>query len=113
VSITLADRAQTILDALDSGCDREEVRRDVEALLSACYSREPRRSFALVSAPHISYSKNSVSRPDQADPAAWTPLPDGAWRSPRGRIYTHPRIVLPLVARRMKLGLPIAAEEPS
>jgi hypothetical protein len=46
------------------------------------------------------------SRPDQHDPAAWTPLSSGRWRSPSGREYRPDTDVVRRVkARRRELGI--------
>lgn len=62
-----------------------------------------------VTSEQISYGRRRAVRPDQAHPGHWTPLADGAWQSPAGRRYTSERIVGPLVAARIRLGLPITA----
>jgi hypothetical protein len=46
-------------------------------------------------------------RPDLHDPASWTKLPDGSWRSPGG--FTHrsgSQMVRRVVRRRTEAGLP-------
>jgi hypothetical protein len=60
--------------------------------------------------PRIGWHKESQVRPDTHDPAAWTPLPDGRWRSPTGRHYRGTTaMVASVVARRQQLGLPVSA----
>jgi hypothetical protein len=87
-------------------CSVAEVRDELEARERRFYAQFP-------PAPSASYSKRSIVRPDQADPAAWTPMPDGSWRSPRGRRYTAERLIRPLIERRAALGLPTTAGDAS
>lgn len=60
---------------------------------------------------NTSYSRGRVVRPDQSNPADWTPLPDGRWRSPGGKTYRSPKILRPLIERRARLGLPTTHEQ--
>lgn len=60
----------------------------------------------------VSYSSRSPVRPDQANPGAWSPLQDGRWRSPSGRIYrADTRYVRGVIVARAKLGLSISWTE--
>lgn len=44
------------------------------------------------------------------DPARWTPLPDGSWRSPTLRVYgPQTQHVRRVIAKRQELGLPVSA----
>lgn len=46
-------------------------------------------------------------RPDVHDPGAWTPQPDGRWKSPGGRCYpADTALVASVIARREAAGLP-------
>jgi hypothetical protein len=48
--------------------------------------------------------------PDPWHPSLWTPLPDGTWRSPKGRIYrANSQIVGRVIRTRRELGLPVVA----
>ncbi|MEV1294465.1 hypothetical protein [Pseudonocardia sp. NPDC049635] len=58
-----------------------------------------------------SYGRGRVVRPDQSNPADWSPLPDGRWRSPGGKTYRSPKILGPLLRRRAQLGLPTTYEQ--
>lgn len=59
------------------------------------------------------YGRGRAVRPDQADPADWTPNRDGTWRSPAGRTFRSATVIGPLVKRRKALGLSTSyAEEP-
>lgn len=58
----------------------------------------------------ISWARNAAARPDVADPAEWTPLPDGAWLSPGGKRYRAASVINPVIMRRAALGLPTTFE---
>lgn len=46
--------------------------------------------------------------PERYNPADWTPLPGGDWRSPSGRTYRRTAAVVErVVRRRTALGLPV------
>lgn len=48
--------------------------------------------------------------PDPWPCSMWTPLPDGRWRSPTGRVYrADAAVVRRVVRRRAAEGLPVAA----
>lgn len=47
--------------------------------------------------------------PKRADPLAWTPEPDGTWRSPSGRIYgPQTQVVQRVIAHRAEMGVDTA-----
>lgn len=73
-------------------------------------ARHPAEPPPPVQVPRASYRPDAVHRPDCHDPASWTPLPDGRWRSPAGLRYrpTAP-VVASVVQRRGLLGLPTIA----
>lgn len=57
-----------------------------------------------------SWRADAPFRPDQHDPADWTPLPDGRWQSPGGRRHRPDTpLVASVVQRRTALGLPTSA----
>lgn len=58
----------------------------------------------------ISWARDAAARPDVADPAEWTPLPDGTWLSPGGKRYRAASVLQPVIARRAALGLPTTFE---
>lgn len=56
--------------------------------------------------PGIGWARGQV-RPDAYDPAEWSQLPDGNWRSPGGRVHkAGSQMVQRVVRRRRLLGLP-------
>lgn len=60
-----------------------------------------------------SYSRHSIARPDQVDPAEWRPNPDGSWCSPRTnkRWRRDTRTVRSVLKKRLEMGLPTTYEE--
>lgn len=47
--------------------------------------------------------------PKRADPLAWTPMPDGRWQSPSGRVYgPQTQVVQRVVAHRAEMGVDTA-----
>lgn len=57
-----------------------------------------------------SWGTQATHRPDSHDPGDWTPLADGRWRAPGGRVYREDTaLVASVKARRSAAGLPITA----
>lgn len=59
-----------------------------------------------LAAPTRTQSFRRRNRADQHNPADWTPLPDGTWRSPAGRTYRPDAAIVGRVrVSRRRLGL--------
>lgn len=82
---------------------------EVDRIPSQADTRHPAEPAP--SAPVVpSYADGAPFRPDQHDPADWTPLPDGRWLSPGGRRFREDTpLVASVIAKRQAAGLPVSA----